>query len=221
MKRGKNSRFRSASKEIRVKITQIKYLCRRIFNCFKKRLFEIYVNLVTLYVVYLVLFSLMFTKPEKSADGLPYPYICENCLKMGKFSKNLQKTRARLVQIDSESEGEEEAPGMPTLPPPPADPVADQDEAILREQLRHGAAYLPERVGYRTQIRQVFPTISETRNQLLTEAIQANPQWFDPVQVSNISSSNADVETVTISDSSDIFDQDTVTIEDSNAKVTI
>ena len=56
--------------------------------------------------------------------------------------------------------------------------------------------------------------------QRLIEAIQGNPQWMtDPIQVPNVSSSNADVETIAISDSSDIFDQDTIAIEDSNTSV--
>ena len=242
MKSGKISRFRSASKEINEKMTQMNYFCRQIFDNLKKCLFVIIwaknkPNLVTLSAA--LLCSVVFTNIEKSAVGLPYPYVrkYKHAEKMGKLNKRPLKTKAKLVHTNgSDSDSEDDTPAMPTPLVPSAPPAIlanfdqddqdDQDEADLRERLQHGAAALPPiRVRNRNPHRQVLPTIIESRGQRLLEAIQNNPQWVagpiqGPIQVPNMSSTNAEIETITISSTedpdSDIFEQDTIAVEDFN-----
>jgi hypothetical protein len=83
------------------------------------------------------------------------------------------KTRAVVIS-DDESDTENDA------------------EAKLVSTLRHGAAALPP---YRIRARQrpPLPTIPETRNQLLVEAVQNNPQWeSDNIQIQAISSTTSE-----------------------------
>ena len=163
-----------------------------------------------------MLHAVLFTNVRKSVVVLPvYEIFCKNLENLEKMAKKCKvhfkpiKTRAVVISdSDSDTDSDTEAELFSTLP--------------------HGAAALPPHRTRAARYRPPLPSIPETRNQLLIEAVQNNPQWgSDPVQVQtilsttsietvlsndtiNISSTETGGSLAAVPDSDDIFEQDTV-----------